>query len=181
MVTILGIEVPNQLNELTVQQFETITTIHANSELDAIDKHLQVFEFLGVPTIEWDNVEIEEFKEIVRNFNDIQSKPELVNTLELDGYTYTAFEDKFKLSVKDTKHIEKIMHSKHKGYISELLAVLFKRTDLTKAEHYVDAHIKLKAKLIRELKAELAVPYLVEIGQKLSKHIPKDAPTEILE
>ena len=181
MVTILGIEVPNQLNELTVQQFETITTIHANTDLDAIDKHLQVFEFLGVPTIEWDNVEIEEFKEIVRNFNDIQSKPELVNTLEIDGYTYTAFEDKFKLSVKDTKHIEKIMHSKHKGYISELLAVLFKRTDLTKAEHYVDAHIKLKAKLIRELKAELAVPYLVEIGQKLSKHIPKDAPTEILE
>jgi hypothetical protein len=181
MVTILGIEVPNQLNELTVQQFETITTIHANPELDAIDKHLQVFEFLGVPTIEWDNVEIEEFKEIVRNFNDIQSKPELVNTLELDGYTYTAFEDQFKLSVKDTKHIEKIMHSKHKGYISELLAVLFKRTDLTKVEHYSDAHIKLKAKLIRELKAELAVPYLVEIGQKLSKHIPKDAPTQILE
>jgi hypothetical protein len=181
MVTILGIEVPNQLNELTVQQFETITTIHADPELDAIDKHLQVFEFLGVPTIEWDNVEIEEFKEIVRNFNDIQSKPELVNTLELDGYTYTAFEDQFKLSVKDTKHIEKIMHSKHKGYISELLAVLFKRTDLTKVEHYSDAHIKLKAKLIRELKAELAVPYLVEIGQKLSKHIPKDAPTEILE
>jgi hypothetical protein len=181
MVTILGIEVPNQLNELTVQQFETITTIHADPELDAIDKHLQVFEFLGVPTIEWDNVEIEEFKEIVRNFNDIQSKPELVNTLEIDGYTYTAFEDQFKLSVKDTKHIEKIMHSKHKGYISELLAVLFKRTDLTKVEHYSDAHIKLKAKLIRELKAEIAVPYLVEIGQKLSKHIPKDAPTEILE
>jgi hypothetical protein len=181
MVTILGIDVPNQLNELTVQQFETITTIHANSELDAIDKHLQVFEFLGVPTIKWDDVEIEEFKDIVRNFNDIQSKPELVNTLEIDGYTYVAFEDQFKLSVKDTKHIERIMASKHKGYISELLAVLFKRTDLTKAEHYVDAHIKLKAKMIRELKAELAVPYLVEIGQKLSKQMPKDVPTEIME
>jgi len=166
---------------LSVQQFETITTIHANTELDAIDKHLQVFEFLGVPTIKWDDVEIEEFKELVKSFNDLSGKPELVNTLELDGYTYTAFEDQFKLSVKDTKHIEKIMHSKHKGYISEMLAVLFKRTDLTKAEHYSDAHIKLKAKLIRELKAEIAVPYLVEIGQKLSKHITKDATTEILE
>ena len=134
-----------------------------------------------MPTIKWDDVEIEEFKEIVRAFNDVIGKPELVNTLEIDGYTYVAFEDKFKLSVKDTKHIERTMQSKHKGYISELLAVLFKRTDLTKVEHYSDAHIKLKAKLIRELKAELAVPYLVEIGQKLSKHIPKDAPTEILE
>jgi hypothetical protein len=181
MVNILGFEVPNQLNELTVQQFETITTIHADPELDAIDKHLQVFEFLGVPTIKWDDVEIEEFKELVRAFNDVTGKPELVNTLEIDGYTYTAFEDQFKLSVKDTKHIERTMHSKHKGYISELLAVLFKRTDLTKVEHYSDAHIKLKAKLIRELKAELAVPYLVEIGQKLSKHIPKDAPAEVVE
>ena len=181
MVTILGKEVPNQLNELTVQQFETITTIHGKVELDAIDKHLEVFEFLGVPTIDFDDVQIEEFKEIVRAFNEIQSKPELVNKLELDGYTYVAFEDQFKLSVKDTKHIERIMASKHKGYISELLAVLFKRTDLTKVEHYSDAHIKLKAKLIRELKAEIAVPYLVEIGQKLSKHIPKDAPTEVVE
>jgi len=181
MVNILGFEVPNQLNELSVQQFETITTIHADPELDAIDKHLQVFEFLGVPTIKWDDVEIEEFKEIVKSFNDVTGKPELVSSLEIDGYTYTAFEEKFKLSVKDTKHIEKIMHSKHKGYISEMLAVLFKRTDLTKAEHYSDAHIKLKAKLIRELKAEIAVPYLVEIGQKLSKHITKDATTEILE
>jgi hypothetical protein len=181
MVNILGFEVPNQLNELTVQQFETITTIHADPELDAIDKPLQVLVFLGVPTIKWDDVEIEEFKELVRAFNDVTGKPELVNTLEIDGYTYTAFEDQFKLSVKDTKHIERTMHSKHKGYISELLAVLFKRTDLTKVEHYSDAHIKLKAKLIRELKAELAVPYLVEIGQKLSKHIPKDAPAEVVE
>lgn len=180
MVKILGKEVPNQLNELTVQQFETITTIHAKTELDAIDKHLEVFEFLGVPTIEFDDIQIEEFKEIVKEFNNIQSQPQLVNTLELDGYTYTAFEDKFKLSVKDTKHIEKIMSSKHKGYISELLAVLFKRTDLTKAEHYSDAHIKLKAKIIRELKAELAVPYLVEIGKKLSKQMP-DEVTEIME
>jgi hypothetical protein len=180
MVNILGFEVPNQLNELTVQQFETITTIHADPELDAIDKHLQVFEFLGVPTIKWDDVEIEEFKEIVKSFNDVIGKPELVSSLEIDGYTYTAFEEKFKLSVKDTKHIEKIMHSKHKGYISELLAVLFKRNDLTKVEHYSDAHIKLKAKLIRELKAEIAVPYLVEIGQKLSKHIPSRDWSEII-
>ena len=181
MVNILGFEVPNQLNELSVQQFETITTIHADTELDAIDKHLQVFEFLGVPAIEWDAVEIEEFKEIVKEFNNLGDKPDLISSFEIDGYTYVAFEDRFKLSVKDTKHIEKIMHSRHKGYISEMLAVLFKRTDLTKVEHYSDAHIKLKAKLIRELKAEIAVPYLVEIGQKLSKYIPKDAPTENLE
>jgi hypothetical protein len=62
-----------------------------------------------------------------------------------------------------------------------MLAILFKRTDLTKAEHYADAHIKLKAKIIRELKAEIAVPYLVEVGQKLAKQMPKDVPSEVVE
>jgi hypothetical protein len=181
MVTILGKQIPNNLTELTVHQFEEITTIHSNAELDAIEKHIEVFELLGIPEADWEDVSIEDFKESVRLFNDLTGKPEIVNQIEIEGYTYIAFEDHFKLSVKDTKHIEKIMHSKHKGYISELLAVLFKRTDLTKAEHYADAHIKQKAKLIRELKAEIAVPYLVEIGQKLSKQIPQDAPTEILE
>ena len=35
--------------------------------------------------------------------------------------------------------------------------------------------------MIRELKAELAVPYLVEIGQKLAKQMPKNEPAEVVE
>ena len=181
MVTILGKEVPNQLSELTVQQFEEVTTIHANQELDAIEKHIEVFALLGVPEADWEDISIEEFKECVKQFNDLSGKPELVNSFEHMNYTYTAFDEQFKLTVRDTKHIEKVMHSKHKGYISEMLAILFKRTDLTKAEHYADAHIKLKAKIIRELKAEIAMPYLVEIGQKLSKQMPKDEPAQVVE
>lgn len=181
MVIILGKEVPNQLSELTVQQFEEVTTIHARQDIDAIEKHIEVFALLGVPESEWDDVSIEEFKEYVKQFNDLSGKPEMQQSFEHDGYTYTAFDEVFKLSVRDTKHIEKVMSSKHKGYIAELLAILFKRTDLTKTEHYTEAHIKLKAKIIRELKAELAMPYLVEIGQKLAKQLPKDAPAEVVE
>jgi hypothetical protein len=35
--------------------------------------------------------------------------------------------------------------------------------------------------MIRELKSELAVPYLVEIGQKLSKEIKRNEAPEIVE
>ncbi len=82
MVTILGKEVPNQLHELTVQQFEDITTIHANQDLDTIEKHIDVFTLLGVPEADWDDVSIEEFKECVKNFNNLSGKPELVNSFE---------------------------------------------------------------------------------------------------
>ena len=90
---------------------------------------------------------------------------------EADGYTYEAYDDNFKLTAKDTKHIEKILNSRHKGFISEALAVIFKRTDLSKTEHYTDAHIKHKAKIIRELTAEVAVPYLVVIAETINKQV----------
>jgi hypothetical protein len=182
MVTILGREIPNQLKELTVHQFEHITTIHGRTDIDAIEKHLDVFIYMGIPESEFDDVSIEDFREYVKLFNDLEGTPEIQKTLDLEGFQYTAYSgDDFKLSVRDTKYLERIMKDKHKGYLSEMLAVLFKRDDLSKVEHYTDAHIKHKAKLIRELKAELAIPYLVEIGQKLSTQITKNEATEVLE
>lgn len=182
MVKILDKEIPNQLKELTVQQFEDITSIHAQQDLDAIEKHLKVFELFGITENDFEHTTIEQFKTYVKDFNNIKGKPELQSAIELDGYNYTAFEgEEFKLSVRDTKHIEKVMNSRHKGYISEMLAILFKRDDLSKTEHYDTTHIKHKAKMIRELKSELAVPYLVEIGQKLSKEIKKNEAPEIVE
>jgi hypothetical protein len=60
------------------------------------------------------------------------------------------------------------------------MSVLFKRNDLTKAEHYADAHIKQKAKLFSSLSAELAIPYATFIGLKLSNRL-QNAPTEVVE
>ena len=168
MVTILGKEVPNQLTELTVQQFEDITSIHARQDLDAIEKHLEVFALLGVPEADFEDVSIEEFKDYVKQFNNLSGKPEMQQSIELDGYPCKAYEgDAFRLSVKDTKHIEKVMTSRHKGYISEMLAILFKREDLTKAEHYSDAHIKHKANLFKSLNAEIALPFMAYVADKL--------------
>jgi len=181
MIEILGKQIPNQLNELTIQQFEDITEIHNDSSLDIIEKHIKVFELLGVSEDEMveADVDFETFKKYVQEFNQ-KTDASIIKEVEIDGYTYKAYEEEFKLSVKDMKVIEKIINSKHKGYLSELVAVLFKRTDLSKVEHYDKAHIKHKAKLFREQKAELAVPYLVHIGQKFSKQI-ENATAEVVE
>jgi hypothetical protein len=47
---------------------------------------------------------------------------------------------------------------------------MFKRTDLSQVEHYTEAHLKHKAKLFKQLKAEIAVPYLVFVTEKISSH-----------
>ncbi len=67
MVTICNKDIPNELNELTIQQFEDITSIHANPDMDHVEKHLEVFKYMGVPEVE--DMDFEDFKEAIRVFN----------------------------------------------------------------------------------------------------------------
>jgi hypothetical protein len=90
-----------------------------------------------------------------------------VTSIEVDGYTYEA---QLKLSVKETKLIEKIVNSKPNHYISDIMAIMFKRTDLSNTEHFTDAHLKHKAKLFRTQKAELCVPYIVFVTDKIAEY-----------
>lgn len=171
MITILGRDIPNTLDELTIEQFEVITELSSNSSIDPVDKYLQIFGSLGLEESLFFDVDIADFIEFTQKFNDL---PEVqyptISQIELAGYSYTA---EMKLTVRDTKLIEKIALQKNKGYISEILAIMFKRDDLTVTEHYADAHLKLKAKMIKELKAAIAIPYLIFIAQKVAKQAEK--------
>lgn len=178
MITILNRDIPNQLEELTIEQFEVITEINNNQELDPIDKHLQVFAYLGIPESEFWDYDVADFVGMVKEFNSAERKEyPVVEELEIDGYIYKA---QMKLTVRDTKMIEKVALRKEKGYISEMLAIMFKREDLTPTEHYTDAHIKQKAKLIRKLNAAISIPYMMFIAQKIGQQA-NDQATEAVE
>ena len=177
MINILGRDIPNALDELTIEQFETITEINNNQELDPIDKHLKIFEYLGIPEREFWDYDVADFIGMVKEFNNIkQIEYPTIDTLEIDGYTYKA---EMKLTVRDTKMIEKIALRKDKGYVSEMLAVMFKREDLSNAEHYAEAHIKHKAKLFKQLSADISIPYLLFITNKINKQVEAQATTEL--
>jgi len=172
MIKILDKEIPNLITELTVEQFENITEIGSNNEYDPIEKNLKIFDYLGVPESDFNDMEVEDFLVLVRQFNDHPNlEYPLIDTLEHEGYTYNA---KLKLTVKDTKLIEKYSLAKDKGYLSMILAVFFKREDLTKVEHYADAHLKLKAKWISKQPASIAIPYITYIGEKFKQQAPKE-------
>ena len=177
MITILNKEIPNQLEELTIEQFEVITEINNNQELDPIDKHLQVFAYLGIPESEFWDYDVADFVGMVKQFNSAERKDyPVVEELEIEGYTYKA---QMRLTVRDTKMIEKVALRKEKGYISEMLAIMFKREDLTPAEHYAEAHIKQKAKLIRKLNAAISIPYMMFIAQKIGQQANDQVTQEV--
>jgi hypothetical protein len=168
MISIFDREIPNKMDELTIEQFEKISQILNNQEFDNIEKYVEMFKFLGIDEKLWDDYPFSEFIKLVQEFNlDSYTPQEAVGTIELEGYTYTA---ELRLSVKETKLIEKIVNTKPNHYISDIMAIMFKRTDLSNTEHFSDAHLKLKSKLFRAQKADLCVPYIVFVTEKIAEY-----------
>lgn len=173
MIQIFDQEIPNKMDELTIEQFEKISQILNNQEFDNIEKYVEMFKYLGIKEEMWDDYPFSEFIKLVQDFNlDSYTPNEPVTSIELEGYTYEA---KMKLSVKETKLIEKIVNSKPNHYISDIMAIMFKRTDLSNTEHFTDAHLKHKAKLFRNLKAEVCVPYIVFVTEKIAEYAKANA------
>ena len=167
MINIFGKEIPSKMEELTLEQFQKISAIHNNEEYDTLEKHCKVFEYLGVTEEEMD-VDFDLFLENVKLFNkDNYTKKDTVEEIEIDGYTYRA---EMKLSVKDSRIVEKIVKKDNKEYISDIMALMFKRTDLSNTEHYDPAHLKHKAKLFSKLKADISIPYLTFVTNKITSH-----------
>lgn len=167
MIQIFGTDIPNQLDELTVEQFDYLNKIENNIELDTIEKWIEKFIYLGVPEKAFDSMELEEFANYIKVFNksDIPSTDK-VTELVIDKYTYQSSEN---IGVKDLGMIEKIYRSQDDNFTSQTLAILFKRTDLTRTEHYAPAHLKLKTNLFKKQTAEIAFPYILDILQKITK------------
>ena len=176
MVQIFGKEIPSQMSELTLEQFQKISAIHNNAEYDTLEKHCKVFEYLGVTEDEMD-VDFDLFLANVKEFNNNNyDKKDPVEEIEIEGYTYRA---EMKLSVKDSRIVEKIVKKDNKEYISDIMALMFKRTDLSNAEHYDPAHLKHKAKLFSKLKADISIPYLTFVTYKITNHAESQVTTEL--
>lgn len=174
MITVFDREIPNKMSELTIEQFEKISQILNNKEFDNIEKYVEMFKYLGIDDKVWDDYPFSEFIQLVQQFNlDSYTPQEAVTSIELEGYTYTA---EMRLSVKETKLIEKIVTNQPSHYISDILAIMFKRTDLSNTEHFADAHLKHKAKLFRTQKAELCVPYIVFVTEKIAEYAEANSP-----
>jgi hypothetical protein len=176
MIKLFGKEIPSKMDELTLEQFQKISAIHNNEEYDTLEKHCKVFEYLGITEEEMD-VDFDLFLANVKEFNNNNyDKKDPVEEIEIDGYTYKA---EMKLSVKDSRIVEKIVKKDNKEYISDIMALMFKRTDLSNTEHYDPAHLKHKAKLFSKLKADISIPYLTFVTYKITNHAESQAPKEL--
>jgi hypothetical protein len=168
-------KIPTEPQEFSIKQFEEISEILNNETILEFDRYYKVFSLLGIDEDILDSMDTENFINLIKEYNEENVLFTQDNysgfTRELvfsDGYTYTSFGDKFFITVKDMKYIEEFIKENQFKFVGELLAVLFKRNDLTKNEHYTKAHIKHKAKLIREdFTMDIALPFIFYFSDKL--------------
>lgn len=172
MIKIAGVDVPNNYEELNVKQFDALNTIEADTNLSSMEKWISKFIYLGVPEEAFDDMMIDELEDIVKSFNDgfAEVPTERSSTIEIDGYTY---QSKEKIGAKDFSLIEKAWKTDTSNFSKRAMAILFKRTDLSRNEHYADAHIKHKQKLFETQPCKVVVPYLGDVIEQITKTTEK--------
>jgi hypothetical protein len=189
MITIKGVVIPTQIEDFNIGQFETATKILNDEKVTYVERYIDLLESLKIPNEFIDDLTDDELFEIIKSFQEksVDIPLGLKRTIEIDGYTYSAFEEgsEFNLKAKDLSLIEKAFSDKS-SYFSSVLAVVFKREDLRTIEHYTSAHLKHKTTLFKELPAIEFYQYIVWITKKLSDKIKNlnvntEAPTEQLE
>lgn len=175
MIKIGSKEIKNLGSEMDIQTFEKVSSYINDNEAETFEKWINIFVFLGADENEINEMDFNDFRECVKEFNSVREKikPEYTKTLEIDGYTYQSYDDEFKLSVRDLKYIEKSIKKDPANYLARMMAIIFKRTDLTPTEHYADAHIDYKTKLFKKQNADLVIPFVSYVGSKLNETTEK--------
>jgi hypothetical protein len=172
MINVKEYPLRNSLNEFTIQEFEKVTAILNREDLESVEKYMEALLYLGLPEEILDELSDDEFFKIIAAFTFTEETAELRPRVEIGSHTYVAYEgESFTLKVKDLSLIEKAVMKRPEAYLSRAMAIIFKREDLTRTEHYAEAHLEEKTKLFQKENATLAYPYLIHITQKLRQKI----------
>lgn len=170
-----GIEyqIKNNVNEFTILEFETICTILNDEKKTKIIKWSDIFEFLGLPIDVIDEFDSFAFIQLINEFNLLGvDKEPMLQEIVIDGYTYKSFDEEFKLTVKEMGLIESFVEKNKDKYLGELMAIVFKRTDLGRNEHFDKTHIKYKADLFRKhITADKTLPFITFLSKKLIDNV----------
>lgn len=172
-------EVKSKLDEMTIKEFEHISSILGDKDKDHIEKWSEIFIYCGLPSDILDYLDAFDFMELIKEYNMNHEKVGSIRKeIEVEGITYRAYEDEFKISVKEMRLIESLIKKNSTRYLADVLAVVYKRPDVDKNIVYDNAHIAHKSNLFRNnIKADVAVPLVGYIASKLTKTFEIDDQT----
>lgn len=167
----------NEANEIKLKEFNKIYTILQSETKGKLEQYCDIFSLLGLPESLIYEMDNDSFINLAKSFNAMEIKNELpAKSIEIKGFNYVAYTgDEFKFKTKDLIEIEKTAKRGMDNFPSMILAIIFKREDLTVNEHYEKSHLELKSKLFAEnVMSDFAIPYIALVAKKTLKSLQNE-------
>jgi len=149
--------IKNSIKELNIDEFENIFMIFNNKD-NIIDKWFSILRYLGLTEEIINNISLDEFKDIIHQFDFNTCKNDIQKYIYLNGEEYSSFDDKFILTVKNVLLIEDYITINPNKYLAEVIAILYTNDTEKELTH---KQIKDKAELIRkQVNCEVGIPII---------------------
>jgi len=165
----------NLFSEITIEEFEKTAALNEGTQFYAY--YLDAFEILGFSKELCDSIDTDNLIEIIKDFKKIVKQPKkLKHEFKLDGHTYEAFDAKSSVNARDFADVQKLMYqfavNNDYKWVSEAMAIIFKRTDLSATEHKDKSHREEKANLFKiHMTMDYALPYVDKLSAEYIKNI----------
>ncbi len=175
------LEIRNELDEITIGQFEKCLSIFKNDYNLSIDLYLDIISELSNASIdELEELDLDVFMKIIPQVN-IQEITEVddifSNKIIIDDVTYkTASDGKtYNFNVKQIKHIQTIIKLNQDKYLGDLAAIIFRevKPDGTLGDLSTQSINIRKDLFLNKMMMSTLVPYLLNLSQYFKVEIPK--------
>jgi hypothetical protein len=157
-------------NEISIKLFDEI--VEATNGVEEIDYYLIMFEKLGLSKNLVDRIDHGNILRLIQDWKKdmtFKKNAKIQKTIEIGGFKYNAFTgDEFKFGAKDYSLIEKYIKANVFNYTPYIMAVVYKREDLSFNEHYDNAHLKHKMSLFENTTLDIAMPVINEFGKSFT-------------
>ena len=91
----------------------------------------------------------------------------MINEVTIDGRLFRAYENEFKMSVKQMKKAIDYIKKDDKKCMAEVLGVIFQEVSKTKEENWLESNINERIELFRKnMTADVASPYFLLLIKK---------------
>ena len=154
-------------SEFTIGEYEELVIILKDNESDQFDRYYNLFLYLGIPQYYLDEFDFFNFKEIIEEYNKQTDDITMINEVTIDGRLFRAYENEFKMSVKQMKKAIDYIKKDDKKCMAEVLGVIFQEVSKTKEENWLESNINERIELFRKnMTADVASPYFLLLIKK---------------
>lgn len=165
-------KIPTTVYDFDVATFELIFEVINNNQIKLFDKWMQIFKIVGIPDEISTNLSIDEFNDIVSEFNIDITLTKIKPSITIDKIEYKAFKGTFDITVKDLILIQNYLDLNPLKQITKVMAILYKsKYEIDNNVEFTRTYIDEKSTMFKKVSSNYCIPIYNLLNNTLIKTI----------